>query len=176
MQTDLPVIDVNTLSANAEIVRMKDGEKSETFNLTSVQIADVLVQAVLNGAVSPLDFAVKRKLLNDAFDLAWKNDQVKALLIEEVEKYGKEGCTVGGAKLSVTSKVTYKYDADPAYQALAESIKPTLLLMKEQEERIKAACKNNASLVDNDSGELIAAIVPHPTTKSVAVSFASRKK
>lgn len=138
---------------------------------TSEQIANGIIAAVREGRISPLELAVKRKCIADALDLALKNEEVKSMMVDEVEKYGKEGATCLGAKVTVINKRTYHYESDPKWKELNDSIGETLVKIKEQEKRVQAAVKNNCSLIDSDTGEMIASIVPAPETTSIAVSF-----
>jgi hypothetical protein len=105
--------------------------------------------------------------------MVMKDPSVKRLAIEEVQANGKAGCTKLGAKVSVTGRTTYQYDKDAKWVEIKAEMKPLEEKLKEQEEKIKVACKNNASLV-NDDGEIVASIVPSPTTESIAISFAKK--
>lgn len=165
----LPILDLNTLNPDEGIIKLD----KDTINLRSSDIAMQIVTAIADGLINPLDFIVKKKLVIDALEMAMKNPQVKAAAAEEMEKYGKEGVNKLGAKLSVTSRATYQYEADPTWKNIKEEMKPLEERLKAQEEKIKTACKNNCSLVD-ENGEIIASIVPHPKTESIAVSFSKK--
>jgi len=136
----------------------------------SVDISEKIKSAILNGDISPLEFAVKKKLIIEALESASKDDQVKSVTIDEIEKYGKQGATCLGATLTISERRTYQYDLDPNWKALKESISDIEDDIKKQEEKIKIACKNGVSLVSED-GEVIASIVPSPVTTSINVSF-----
>jgi hypothetical protein len=142
---------------------------------TSEQIAGGIIEAVKEGRINPIELAVKKKCITDAFEMALKNEEIKSMCVSEVEKYGKEGATMFGATIKVTSTAKYDYSKDPKWKELNDSIADTLKLIKDQEERIKVACKNNASLIDQETGEVIASVVPCPKTDTVAVSFKSKK-
>lgn len=165
----LPVLDLNTLNPDEGTIKLD----KDTINLRSSDIAMQIVCAITDGLINPLDFAVKKKLVVDALEMAMKNPHVKTMLLEEMEKYGKEAVTRLGAKLSISSRATYQYDADPTWKSIKDEMKPLEEKLKAQEEKIKTACKNNCSLVD-EHGELIASIVPHPKTESIAVSFSKK--
>ena len=168
----MPVLDLNTIQPSAEVMKLE----KDTFNLRSADIAKSFIELILDGVIDPLEFAVKKKLVTDALDLVMNDPQVKKLAVEEVEKYGKEGASRLGAKVTVISRASYEYAKDPRWLELTRQAEPYVARVKEQEEKIKAACKNNASLIDNESGEMIASIVPHPKTDSIAVSFNPKKK
>ena len=164
----------------ADMRRREEEQQYEaTINLTSLQpspatteqIANDIVTSILEGKVNPLEFVVKKKCITDALDMALKNEEVKKMCITEVEKYGKEGATCLGAKVTLTTKRTYKYEADPKWRELNQSIAEASAQIKAQEEKIKVACKTNSSLVDQETGEVIASVVPAPETTSIAVSF-----
>jgi hypothetical protein len=138
---------------------------------TSEQIANGIIEAVKEGQIKPIELAVKKKCIVDAFELAFKNDEIKKMIIGEVERYGKDGATMYGATIKVTSTGKYDYPKDQKWAAIKAGMKEMEDALKAQEEKIKAACKNNASLVDGDTGEIIASIVPCPKTDTVAVSF-----
>lgn len=166
----LPVLDLNTLNPEEGTIKLD----KDIINLKSSDIAMQIVAAITDGLINPLDFIVKKKLVIDALEMAMKNPQVRAAAAEEMEKYGKEGVSKLGAKLSITSRATYQYEADAKWKSIKEEMKPLEERLKAQEEKIKAACKNNASLIDGDTGEMIASIVPHPKTESIAVSFSKK--
>lgn len=171
----LPIINLNQTSPNEENIELQFGnEKPEKFNRTSNDIAQQIIIAITEGKINPVEFAVKKKLVVDAFDIAMKDKSVKEMMISEVEKHGKAGCTSMGAKVTIFSRSTYDYSKDPTWNRLKESIKETEEAMKAQEDRIKIACKNNVSLV-NEEGEIVASIVPAPASQSIAVSFSKKK-
>jgi hypothetical protein len=142
---------------------------------TSEQIANGIIEAVKEGQINPIELAVKKKCIVDAFELAFKDDEIKKMVVSEVERYGKEGATMYGATIKVTSTGKYEYSKDQKWASIKAGMKEMEEALKAQEERIKAACKNNASLIDNETGEVIASVVPCPKTDTVAVSFKPKK-
>lgn len=165
----LPILDLNTLNPDEGTIKLD----KDTLNLKSSDIALQIITAINDGFINPLEFAVKKKLVVDALEMVMKDPSVKRLAIEEVQANGKAGCTKLGAKITVTGRTTYQYDKDPRWAEIKAEMKPLEEKLKEQEERIKAACKNNASLV-SEEGEIIASIVPAPATESIAISFAKK--
>jgi len=141
---------------------------------TSEQLANYMIENLLEGNVKPLEFAVKRKCIEQAFDLVMNNPGVKNMVIEEINKYGKEGATALGAKLSLTNRPTYEYKADEKWSEIKERMAPLEAELKKQEELIKQACKSNVSLI-SEEGELLARPVPAPSTTSIVVSFKNKK-
>lgn len=167
----LEPIDIEFIKPDGELVEMQFGDgKIEKFSGTSADLAEKIIHNIREGFISPLDFAVKKKLITDALDIAFKNDTVKKMTIEEVQKYGKEA-TALGAKLSITNRPTYQYSADPVWAQLKASIADVEAKLKAQESKIQAACKNGGSIIDTETGEILASVVPAPSTTSVAVSF-----
>lgn len=152
----LPVIDMGALQPSLA---------------TTEQLAMSIIRAVKSGFISPLELAVKKKCVSDALDMAMKDPEIKGIVVSEIEKYGKEGASCLGAKLTVVSRSTYEYKADPKWKALNDSIAPVLEEIKKQEDRIKAAVKSNSTLIDNETGEMLATVVPAPATETITVSF-----
>ena len=165
----LPILDLNTLESNQECIKLE----KDIVNLSSVSIADHIIGTLLAGYVNPLEFAVKRKLVTDAFEMVMKHPKVKSLMMDEIEKFGKQGASALGAKVYITSHASYEYDKDPTWLHIKTSIKPFEEALKTQEEKIKVASKNGASLVD-EGNIIVAQAVPAPKTDSVAVSFSKK--
>jgi hypothetical protein len=168
----LPVIDMNELNPSefSQQIQLSD-EKMEIVNGASLDIANKIIRSILDGHVKPLDFIVRKKLLVDTLDIVSKNPQIKSMCVDEIERGGKSGVSVLGAKLSVTNRKAYQYNQDKKWSSLKESIAPVVEQIKEQEKKVQAAVKNNCDLVDSDTGELIASVVPAPETTSISVSF-----
>lgn len=173
----LPIIDLNTLFPQQETMSMKLGEKPENIDLTSIHIADQIIESLLAGIVDPLSFAVQRRILVDALEVAMKDKRVKDLMVAEINKYGKgETATRLGATITLTPRTTYDYAQDPTWKQLSEEqLKPVKERMKAQEDLIKNASKGKGQIVDQDSGEVLAVGVPSTTTESVTVSLKKKK-
>lgn len=174
----LPVIDLNTLLPEQATVSMKLGEKPENIDLTSIGIADQIIDAILSGRIPPLEFAVKRRILTDALEVAMKDKRVKDAMMAEINKYGKgEQATALGATITLTPRTTYMYSLDTNWARInREMVEPAKLELKRQEELVKSASKSGHDLVNPDTGELRAMIVPTTTTESVTVSLKKGKK
>lgn len=137
----------------------------------SEDIARQLIISVLDGHILPVDFIVKKKCLIEALEKAAEHEEVKKLTIAAIEQHGKEGARAYGASVKITQRTKYAYEKDPTWKKLKDEIADQEKAIKDQELRIKAACHNQASLVDPDTGELIASIVPHPATDTITVTF-----
>ena len=154
-ENQMPVIDINTLVPSP---------------ITSEQLAEKIISNILEGNINPLHFAVKKKCIEDALERVMKDASVKDLMIDEINKYGRDGATALGATLTTRNLPKYDYSKDPTWKLYKDTMKPFEDRLKAQEERIKIACKTNSSLVSED-GEVIATVVPAPATTSIAVSF-----
>lgn len=166
----LPVINLNALNSGEELLKFDD----ENVNIASVQLADAIIEPLLSGNENVLEFAVKRRLIVDALNIVMKHEEVKSAMFDEIAKYGKQGCSAMGAKISIFSKPNYQYDKDAGWVKIKEELKPIEEKLKAQQLRIQACIKNGYSLTDETTGELIATAVPAPRTESVAVSFSKR--
>lgn len=173
--TGLPVIDLNSLKPEQQTTQMQFDSSIETVDLTSMLIADKLVNAILAGTLDPLVFMVKKKLLEDALIIAAKNPDVKQMAANEVSKYGKEGAKLLGATITAGSRKKYNYAEDPVWASLEEQARPITDLMKAQEKLVQAAVKQGKSFeeVDKETGEvkMLAKCVAAPATDYVAVTF-----
>ena len=167
--TLLPVLDLNTLDSHEDCIK----SEKDIVNLSSVGIADHIIETLLSGSVNPLEFAVKRKLVVDAFEMVMKHPDIKSLMVDEIEKLGKQGASALGAKVYITSRPTYQYEKDSTWLHIKTNMKPFEEALTAQQEKIKACVKNGASLFD-DGGIMVASIVPAPETRSVAVSFTKK--
>jgi hypothetical protein len=130
-----------------------------------------LKQAILEGVMDPLEFMVKKKAIEETLELVAKDKEVKDLILAEIAKYRAEGgATKLGASLSVSTRPTYDYTADPSWVEMKAQMKPLEDLLKAQEERIKTATRNGAALITAD-GEVLAAPVPVSGTESIIVKM-----
>ena len=163
---ELPILNLNTLDSQDESVKMD----KDTVNLTSVTIATEMIDAILFGFVNPLEFAVKRKLVVDALDMVMKHPRVKSYMIDEIDKFGKQGASALGAKISIRTMATYKYDQDSTWRFLKQNMEPFEKALKDQEEKIKLACKGGHDIKD-EHDNVIASCVSAPKTDSISVSF-----
>lgn len=97
------------------------------------------------------------------------------MAITEVQKFGKEGATSLGANITLKELPKYDYSKDPKWAELNAKATPLLEALKAQEEKVKMATKMDCSLIDESTGEVIAQVVPAPSTTSIAVSFPKKK-
>lgn len=155
-ERELPVININTL------------EPSEA---TSEDLAAVMISKLLEGFINPLEFAVKKKCIEQALELTMENKQVKDLMIEEKNKHGKINPVVLGATISIRSFPKYKYEADPKWKEIKAAMAPLETELEKQQELVRMATKTNTAQVNEETGEILARPVPAPGPTSICVSF-----
>jgi hypothetical protein len=177
----LPIIDLNVLKPEQATTNLQfeGGGAIETVDLTSMLIADKIVNAVVAGKLDPLVFMVKKKLIEDALEIASKNPDVKAMVATEVAKYGKEGAKILGATITTGSRKKYNYTDDPTWLSYDEQCKPYTEAKKAQEKLIQAAVREGKDFeeVDKETGEvkMIARCVGAPATDYIAVTFKNKR-
>ena len=154
LSENLPIIAINEVDTIAK----------------SQDIANQIITALKSGNINPIEFAVKRKLVVDALDEAFKDPDVKQILVNEIQGYGKEKPRKYGAEVTVRSTGKYDYSKDPVWAALKFNMAPLEAELKAQEELIKTATKTGGSII-NEDGVVLAQPVPCPSTDSIVVTF-----
>lgn len=95
-------------------------------------------------------------------------DSIKEIATEKI----KGSTTFMDAKVEVVEVGTkYDYSQDSVWRDLKEMVKPLELQMKQQEDRIKMATKIGASLLDEETGEVIAQKVQKSSTTSIKITL-----
>lgn len=131
-------------------------------------VANALTANVEAGSISAAEFAVKVKFLQEVLKKALidTNDA----LCREVGEAKDFTCL--GAKIEPAETGTkYDYSADPVWAQINEELKPIQDKLKAQEERIKIATKIGHSLIDAESGEILAQPVTKTSTSSVKITL-----
>ena len=139
--------------------------------IKSQELANAFINTLKAGHVDPIDFAVKRKLILDAFDAVYDDPEVKGIITDAVAKYGKQKAVAHGAEVSIRSVGKYDYKADPTWRNIKERMMPVERELKEQEEKIKTATQMGASIIDQATGQVLAEPVPCPKTDSIVVKL-----
>ena len=130
-----------------------------------VPVAKSLSDAVKDGNMNPLEFAVKIKFIQECLTAAYKE-----CTEEIIKEIGKE-TTYMGAKLEVAETGTkYDYSGDSTWCEISDQIKPLNDLLKAQEERIKMATKAGA-IMCSDDGVVIAEPVIKTSTTSPKITL-----
>jgi hypothetical protein len=134
-----------------------------------VLLADELAKGVKDGNISALEYAIKCKFIIEALSYSLKS--INENILTELGTHGKIAELLG-AKVEVKELgVKYDYSQDAKWCEINEQIQPLLTKLREQEERIKMATKIDASLIDEDTGELLATKVAKSSTSSYAVTL-----
>lgn len=138
-------------------------------------LTNQLITALKSGNIDPIEFAVRRKLINDALDEAMKDPDVRDIISAQLALYGKEKPTRLGAEVTVRNTPKYDYSQDDAWRAIKSDCEPFESALKAQEERIKVATKTGGVITDPDTGEILAQPVPVSYTESIVVTFKKSK-
>ncbi len=137
------------------------------------EIANAIIENILEGGLNPRLFAVKKKLIEQALSKVMENEGVKNMTIKEIEDY-KTDNSVLGAKVTVVNRADYKYENDPIWKSIKNQLEPLEKDLKVQQELIKMCCRTGHSMVNDKTGEMVASVVPAPQTTSVMVSFSKK--
>lgn len=131
--------------------------------------AQKIMQPLLEGEVSPIEFITKVKGLSSALDEVSKNKEVKNIIIREVEKEGK--CVSwSGANVSIKEtgvKYDYSNCNDPIYAALIKQKDELDTKIKERESFLKSV-PSGTTVVDDETGECYTL---HPAIRTASESF-----
>ena len=129
-------------------------------------VATSLTSNVIDGNINPLEFLVKCKFLEEVLKDAQK--KVKNIALDKIDKSD----SILGAKIEVAETGTkYYYANDTIWSEIKEQLKPLEEKLKQQEERIKIATKIGHSLINEDSGEILAQPVLKESTKSLKITL-----
>jgi len=129
-------------------------------------VSQEIAKAVHDGNADPIEFAVRCKFAIEVLTKAM--DSIKEIATEKI----KGSTTFMDAKVEVVEVGTkYDYSQDSVWRDLKEMVKPLELQMKQQEDRIKMATKIGASLLDEETGEVIAQKVQKSSTTSIKITL-----
>jgi len=112
------------MNALAELNRLPE-TKSEQESFVNMAIGEILEEQ------NPLTIDVKLKILEDTIKKIRTDVRVKNLLIEEIEKYGKEGVNVNGADIKLSQRKTIDFSNDNECVRLKAELKARETLLKE---------------------------------------------
>ena len=120
-------------------------------------VSKQLAETVAQGIADPLEFSIRCKFAIECLQGALETVKETALL-----KVDKE-TTLLGAKLEVAESGTkYDYSANENWKQNEVDMKPFIERKKSLEEQIKMSTKIGKSILDDETGEVIAS----PVTKS----------
>lgn len=124
-------------------------------------LANRLINPVLDGDINPVEAAVKAKALIEVLTKFVNDDRVKDCTLSEIEKNGKE-TSWNGARLTI-KEVGVKYDYsdcnDPVYMDLLKQKGVIDKQLKERESFLKSL-SNRTTIVDDETGEVATVIPP----------------
>ena len=133
-------------------------------------LSSAMINSVLDGEIDPIKAVVQAKSLLETLTLFLKDKGVNALVLREVEKYGKQtskdGATIGIKE--VGSKWDYSECGDPIYNRLSSKKAEIEEKLKEREALLKAT-REPRTEVDEETGEVYTV---NPPSKSSTTSYA----
>lgn len=157
-ETKLPVINIQDLTPS---------------NHSAGELASKIVDAILSGYVNPLDFAVKKKCIEEALDLAFTNSFVRDAMIEEAAKHNGKAVHLGAKVESCEVGVRYLFDKcnDPKLVQLETEAAELADKVKQRKEWLKKVDTKGEKILIDD--EVIEVYPPAKTsTTSIKVSLA----
>lgn len=94
--------------------------------------ANKAVEELMNGDYDLPTMWAKMSIYADTLEEIMKSTTLRAAVLSELEKYGKEGVMVSGCKLSVASRKNYDYSTSGSseYTQLKARIKEVEVLLK----------------------------------------------
>ena len=125
-----------------------------------------MAELVLQGMTDPIEFSIRCKFAIECLTNAM--ERVKDTAIKEVGT----GTELIGAKVEVAeSGVKYDYSVNEDWKANAKRLEPLLAQKKVIEENIKMATKIGKSIIDEDTGEIIASPVKKTSTTTLKITL-----
>lgn len=129
-------------------------------------VSQQLIETVKNGHADPLEFSIRCKFAIEALSAAL--DAVKEDALNHIDKE----TVLLGAKLEVSeSGVKYDYSQNETWQRIDMQLKPLLVLKKEIEDKVKMATKIGNSIIDENTGEIIASPVKKESTTILKITL-----
>lgn len=127
------------------------------------ELRELMKNSLADGEVNPIEAVVKAKSMYEVLSSFLKDDDVKELVVNECEKYGKgETPSFAGAKVQVKEtgvKWDYTDCGDPVYDSLALQMEELKRLMKEREAYLKTITVRKTE-VDEETGEIYTVLPP----------------
>lgn len=129
-------------------------------------VSKQLAETVKNGNADPIEFAIRLKFISEC--LKQTNTEIKDDLIKAIGN----GATLYDAKLeTIEMGIEYDYSANNDWVEINHKLEPLLLKKKEIEEQIKMATKLGKSIIDEDSGEILASPVTKTSTTTPKITL-----
>ena len=131
----------------------------ETMQMQS----SALIQPIIDGEIDPLRAVAKIRFLSDMLAAALKDDRVKYVVLNEIDKNGGKEVTAFGVKFSQKEMgVSYDYTVcqDPEYNRLATEMETLKAKMKEREKYLMGIPAEGIPMVDQETGDCYKVIRP----------------
>ena len=131
----------------------------ETMQMQS----SALIQPIIDGEIDPLRAVAKIRFLSDMLAAALKDDRVKDVILNEIDKNGGKEVTAFGVKFAQKEMgVSYDYTVcqDPEYNRLAGEMETLKTKMKEREKYLMGIPAEGIPMVDQETGDCYKVIRP----------------
>ena len=131
----------------------------ETMQMQS----SALIQPIIDGEIDPLQAVAKIRFLSDMLAAALKDDRVKDVILNEIDKNGGKEVTAFGVKFTQKEMgVSYDYTVcqDPEYNRLAADMETLKAKMKEREKYLMGIPAEGIPMVDQETGDCYKVIRP----------------
>ena len=131
----------------------------ETMQMQS----SALIQPIIDGEIDPLRAVAKIRFLSDMLAATLKDDRVKDVILNEIDKNGGKEVTAFGVKFAQKEMgVSYDYTVcqDPEYNRLATEMETLKAKMKEREKYLMGIPAEGIPMVDQETGDCYKVIRP----------------
>ena len=131
----------------------------ETMRMQS----SALIQPIIDGEIDPLRAVAKIRFLSDMLAATLKDDRVKNVILNEIDKNGGKEVTAFGVKFAQKEMgVSYDYTVcqDPEYNRLATEMETLKAKMKEREKYLMGIPAEGIPMVDQETGDCYKVIRP----------------
>lgn len=124
-----------------------------------------LKEEILSGTLDPKRLIVQKKIISDCLEALLSDKEVKNCLMDEIEKYGKDGVGYGKFKITKEHRRTYDYSqtGDSMVVKYQEETDKVTQQLKARQKFLQMLSK---PMVDPETGELI-----YPAAVSVTEFF-----
>ena len=122
-----------------------------------------LIQPIIDGEIDPLRAVAKIRFLSDILAATLKDDRVKNVILNEIDKNGGKEITAFGVKFTQKEMgVSYDYTVcqDPEYNRLTTEMEALKAKMKEREKYLMGIPAEGIPMVDQETGDCYKIIRP----------------
>ena len=139
-----------------------------TPSKTNIEIVSKeMTESIINGEVDAIEFSVRCQFAIDTLTECLKI--AKPYALKSIDKE----TTMLGAKLEVAeSGVKYDYSANQTWKEIETKLDPLLKEKKAIEDKVKMATKIGNSIIDENSGEIVASPVAKTSTTILKITLA----